>query len=142
MDGVPSVSDDSRFAPGVIVAAADPAARAGLAAALAADGFAVWPAASGLEALSTFLDHTGEVDAVLLDAALRDLPGPEVARRLHANFPGVPCVFLGDPPEAAALRDRGERAITRPTGPAAVVAAVRGAIEVDTGSVATFGGRT
>src|SRR5438552_8966448 len=80
--------------PGVVFAATDPIARADLSAALAAEGYGVWPVQSGLEAMSTFLDHTGEVDVFLLDAGLADVRGEVFTRRLHTLFPGVPCVFV------------------------------------------------
>ena len=63
---------------------------------LRAEGFEVWPAGSGLEALSVFLDRTGQIDAFVLDINLPDLPGAAFLRRLRAHFPGVPCVFLTD----------------------------------------------
>src|SRR5438552_2519585 len=97
--------------PGVVFAATDPVARADLSAALSAEGYGVWPVQSGLEAMSTFLDHTGEVDVFLLDAGLADVRGGVFARRLQAHFPGVPCVFVTipkngehSPPRSAVLR--------------------------------------
>ena len=64
---------------------------------LRGEGFDVWPAESGLEALSAFFDRTGEIDAFVLDADLPDLPGLAFLRRLRAHFPAVPCVFLAGP---------------------------------------------
>jgi two-component system, OmpR family, response regulator len=76
---------------------------------LRGEGFDVWPAESGLEALSVFFDRTGEIDAFVLDADLPDLPGLAFLRRLRAHFPAVPCVFLAGPchPAAAELAAAG-----------------------------------
>src|SRR5262245_3318192 len=79
--------------PGVLIALADLWERADLASSLARRGFAVWTAASGVEAITTYLEHTGSVDVLLLDAELPDLPGPAFMRRFKTHFPGVPCVF-------------------------------------------------
>ena len=82
--------------PGVLVALSGTADRAELARFLATKGFDVWTAASGVDALGVYFEHTGVVDVLVLDADLRDLPGLVFLRRLKAHFPGVPCVFLID----------------------------------------------
>ena len=82
--------------PGIVIGSARPARRAALAEYLEASGFDVWAAASGLEALDAYLYHTGEVDVLLLDADLADLPAPAFYRRIRSHFPGVPCCFLAD----------------------------------------------
>jgi CheY-like chemotaxis protein len=82
-----------RRSPGVVVGVAGRADRAELAGYLTGQGFTVWAAESGADALSAVVDHAGRVDAVLLDADLPDLPGPAFLRRLRAHFPGVSCVF-------------------------------------------------
>ena len=123
--------NESGSAPGVVLAA-DPAFRTDLAAALAAEGFGVWETDSAREAFSTFLDHTGEVDVLVIDAGLADLPGASLLRLLRAHFPGMSCVFVGDTGQAAELRACGARAVSRAAGRAAVVGAVREAIGRDT----------
>jgi DNA-binding response OmpR family regulator len=115
-----------------VVLAADPAFRADLAAALAAEGFGVWQTESARDAFSTFLDHTGEIDVLVIDAGLDDLPGAALLRLLRAHFPGMSCVFVGDPMQAAELRACGAWAVPRAGGRAAVVGAVREAIGRDT----------
>ena len=125
---VPSTPDTltvDRRSPGTLVGIADLDMRSELAAHLAAEGFTVWQAGSGRETLSTFLDHTGDLDVLVLDAGFSDLPGRVFLTRLRANFPGVPCVFLADPRQAAALAGLGVWTVSPALGPAAVVAAVR-----------------
>src|SRR5262249_25527632 len=56
-------------------------------------GFAVWTATCGVEAITTYLEHTGSVDVLFIDAELTDLPGLAFVRRFKTHFPGVPCVF-------------------------------------------------
>ena len=81
---------------GVVVAVGDQFDRIELACYLAHAGFDVWTAGSGLDALTTYATHTAEVDVLLIDAGLRDLPGAAFLARLRAHFPDVPCVFLTD----------------------------------------------
>jgi len=64
-----------------------------LAAFLRHRGFNVWTARCGLDAITTYLEHTESLDVLLLDADLPDLPGPAFVRRFKTHFPGVPCVF-------------------------------------------------
>lgn len=87
-----------RRRPGVVIGSARPARRVALAQQLSVSGFEVWAAASGVDVLDTYLDHAGEVDVLLLDADLADLPAPAFYRRLRSHFPGVPCCFLADDP--------------------------------------------
>ncbi|HJZ53715.1 MAG TPA: response regulator [Gemmataceae bacterium] len=79
--------------PGVLVALGDPQSRMDLALLLACEGFDVWTAGSGVEAITSYLEHAGSVDVLLIDAELPDLSGPAFIRRFKTHFPGVPCVF-------------------------------------------------
>ncbi len=83
--------------PGVLVAVGDSAARADLSAYLTGQGFEVWAAGTGIDALGEYFAHADGVDVLVVDAGLRDLPGPAFRRRLRSYFPAVPCVFLIDP---------------------------------------------
>jgi CheY-like chemotaxis protein len=103
--------------PGVLIADDELPVRTVVAAHLEREGFAVWTAADGLEALSTFFDHTGEVDVLLLDVSLPDIPGPAAYRRLRAHYPGVACCFMtADPyqPDAEEARALGARVLVKP----------------------------
>lgn len=88
----------TRRRPGIVIGTARPSRRVALAVQFSASGFEVWGAASGMEVLDTYLEHTGAVDVLLLDADLPDLPAPAFHRRLHAHFPGLPCFFLAEEP--------------------------------------------
>src|SRR4051812_15416286 len=87
---------EPRCRAGVMLAMASETRRRELTAALAARGVRVWSAATGLEALSTFFDHTGDVALFVAEIGLPDLPGTELVQRLKIHFPGVPCVVLAD----------------------------------------------
>jgi len=64
-----------------------------LAALLNRQGFNVWTACCGVEAISTYLEQTSSVDLLLVDADLPDLPGASFLRRFKTHFPGVPCIL-------------------------------------------------
>jgi CheY-like chemotaxis protein len=101
---VPAPGRDARNdprKPGVLVAVGDSAARADLSVYLTAQGFEVWTAGTGLDALGEYFIHADGVDVLVVDAGLRDLPGAAFRRRLRSYFPAVPCVFLIDPARRA-----------------------------------------
>ncbi|MDB5308087.1 MAG: hypothetical protein JWO38_2289 [Gemmataceae bacterium] len=127
-EGTPSYPPTETARPGVLVVSSDPARRAELAAVLTTGGAEVWQAESGLEGLSTFLGHTGDLDVILLDADLPDLPGPAFLRRLRTHFPGMPCVFLTGLRQPAGLEAHGIWAVPGSAAPAAVTRAVAEAI--------------
>jgi CheY-like chemotaxis protein len=79
--------------PGVLLALADARSGAELGAFLTRQGFNLWLAGCGVEAITIYLEHTGSLDLLLLDAELPDLPGPAFLRRFATHFPGVPCLF-------------------------------------------------
>jgi two-component system, cell cycle sensor histidine kinase and response regulator CckA len=52
-------------------------------------GYEVYPAASGEEAITLFQKHRAEIDLVILDMIMPDLPGTAVAARLQQTDPSV-----------------------------------------------------
>lgn len=56
-------------------------------------GYRVFPATGGLEALEVFVEHSAW-DAVILDRALPDLNGEDLARRLKAAAPDLPIILM------------------------------------------------
>jgi CheY-like chemotaxis protein len=106
--------DRSTRQPGVLLAFADARPRAELADALTRQGFNIWVVECGIEAITTYLGHTGSVDLLLLDAELPDLPGPAFLRRFATHFPGVPCVFRAGQSEAVTERLRASGATIVP----------------------------
>jgi two-component system, OmpR family, KDP operon response regulator KdpE len=97
-----------------------------LRAALGAQGFAVFEAASGQEALNSVLDH--RPDVVVLDLGLPDFDGIEVTRRLREWSP-VPIIILSvreaEAEKVAALDAGADDYLTKPFGTGELMARMR-----------------
>jgi CheY-like chemotaxis protein len=68
-----------------------------MAAGLGEEGFAVWLAGDGEEALELYRRHSQEIDLVLLEVRLPGLDGPQTLAALRQLNPGVRCCFLSGP---------------------------------------------
>ena len=92
------------------------------------EGWDVQTAGAGLEAVRTA--RTFRPDAVVLDWMLPDIEGPEVLRRIRAEDPDVPVLFLTakDAVEdrVAGLTAGGDDYVTKPFSLEEVVARLRG----------------
>jgi len=103
--------------PGLLIIAGNTTLRIGLAVYLEGSGLAVWTADSGREAVYQLLAHSGEIDAVLLDAGPLGPSAPALLTRLRRSFPDVACCLLTEHPdggEAEAARAAGVEVIARP----------------------------
>lgn len=103
--------------PGVMVATPTARGLDLLAGYLTARGFAVWTAESGVHALDVYVRNLGGIEAVVIDAALPDLPGMAFVARFRRHFPGVPvCVLTEDPygPQADDLIAAGATVVAKP----------------------------
>lgn len=103
---------------GVLVADDEPDIRAVLHEGLEREGFAVWVAGDGDEAVALYRGHRRNIDVVLLDVCMPTLDGPAALKAIQALKPAIPCCFmsgyLGEH-TAEALRRRGAQAIvTKP----------------------------
>jgi CheY-like chemotaxis protein len=99
---------------GVLVVDDDPEVRTLLDRVLGAQGFTVWLAANGYEALKAYQIHRDEIDLVLLDVRMPILDGPQTLAALLQLAPHLRCCFLtGDPGHYTEeeLRDRGAMSI-------------------------------
>jgi CheY-like chemotaxis protein len=74
------------------------------------EGFSVWLAADGQEALELYRHHCETIDVVLLDVRMPGLDGPQTLAALRKITPQIRCCFmsgyLGNYSEAK-LRDLG-----------------------------------
>ncbi|WOP19965.1 response regulator transcription factor [Raineyella sp. LH-20] len=70
----------------------EPALTELLSMAMRYEGWEVWTAASGQEAVQ--VAHEVRPDAAVLDIMLPDFDGLEVMRRIHADQPDLPVIFL------------------------------------------------
>jgi two-component system OmpR family response regulator len=117
---------DGDHLPRVLVVAEEPSIRDRAQVALTLHGCAVTTAATGTEALrrAGFADH----DLIVLDAALPDLDGFEVYRRLRAGGDRLPVIFLTAtstaPSNVTGLAVRGDDYIAKPFSAEALAARV------------------
>jgi len=99
---------------GVLVADDEPDIRNVLELGLQQEGFSVWLAADGQEALDLYRGHCETIDVVLLDVRMPRLDGPRTLAALQELTPQIPCCFmsgfLGEYTEAE-LRTQGARAV-------------------------------
>jgi PAS domain S-box-containing protein len=96
--------------------------------ALTEAGFRVLEAANGKAALE-LLANDGAVDAVLSDLAMPEMGGRELARRLRAQRPGLPVVFMSgytdDIVSRRGLLDDGVPFLEKPLSPDTIVRKMR-----------------
>jgi CheY-like chemotaxis protein len=99
---------------GVLVADDEPEILDVLDFGLQREGFAVWLAGDGEQAVSLYHDHSGDIDAVLLDVRMPRLDGPRTLSALQEITPQVRCCFMSGylgSYTADGLRLRGAQAI-------------------------------
>lgn len=80
--------------PGILIVDDEAVVRLVLERALAADGFRVWAAEDGLEALTLYQKHRAEIDLVVLDVNMPGLDGPQTLEALRRADPEVRCCFM------------------------------------------------
>lgn len=99
---------------GVLIADDESVIRDLLNISLQREGFALWLAADGQEALALYRDHREAIDVALLDVCMPRLDGPKTLAALQKLTPQIPCCFmsgsLGSYTEAG-LRTQGARAV-------------------------------
>jgi two-component system, cell cycle sensor histidine kinase and response regulator CckA len=78
----------------LLVVENETAIRALVQMALERHGYAVLTAESGSEALRLAADHPGPIDLLLTDVVMPDLRGPDLAKRLVADRPGLTTLFM------------------------------------------------
>ena len=80
--------------PGILVVDDEPALREMLVVVLSQEGFVVWSAEDGSEALTLFQQHRGAIDMVILDVHMPELDGPHTLEELRQIDPEVRCCFM------------------------------------------------
>jgi two-component system response regulator (stage 0 sporulation protein F) len=58
------------------------------------EGFTVWLASDGEQALDLYSRHSNDIDAVLLDVRLAKMDGPKTLAKLQQVNPRVRCFFM------------------------------------------------
>jgi two-component system response regulator (stage 0 sporulation protein F) len=83
---------------GVLIVDDDPMVRTVLSRTLRDDGFAVWPAADGYQALKTYIKYCDEIDFALIDVRMPEFDGPQTLSALQQVNPHLRfCFMTGDP---------------------------------------------
>src|SRR5262249_20228740 len=96
----PAGLDGQRGSPkGVLVADDETAVLAVLAARLRLEGYKVWVAGHGHQALDFYQRHQEEIDVVLLDVLMPGLDGPHTLTALQKLCPAIRCCFMTGNPE-------------------------------------------
>jgi CheY-like chemotaxis protein len=80
--------------PGILVVDDEIAVRTLLDAAFRGQGYAVWLAADGEEAVELYRRHRGEISLVFLDVRMPVLDGPQTLRALRQQDPELRCCFM------------------------------------------------
>jgi CheY-like chemotaxis protein len=85
----------------ILVVEDEPAVRRVTCRYLKAAGYNCVAAKSGADTLA-FLDEGRIPDLLLIDIRLPDVPGPELALRIHTRYPRIPVLFVSGWPDAQA----------------------------------------
>jgi DNA-binding response OmpR family regulator len=98
--------------------------------ALERHGYVVLAAESGSEALRLAAEHQGAIDLLITDVVMPDLRGPDLAKRLVADRPGLTTLFMSGYMDDALGDDTTQQPahvdfIHKPFLPSALVAKVR-----------------
>ena len=95
----PAAQDGQPGSPaGVLVVGDEMAALCVLAARLRIDGYTVWLAGHGRQAIELYQRHRDEIAVVLLDVLMPGMDGPRTLTALQELCPAVRCCFVtGDP---------------------------------------------
>ncbi|MBL8797063.1 MAG: response regulator [Planctomycetia bacterium] len=90
--GVPGPGQPRR--PGVLIVDDEAGIRSLLTLYLAEQGFSVWEAATGAQAVAVLDSQRTHIDLVLLDVVMPGLDGPQTLDRLRAIVPDIRCCFM------------------------------------------------
>ena len=78
----------------VLIVEDEPAIREVTRRILSRSGYTVIAAATGHEAIEIAASHTGDIDVLLTDVVMPQMPGKEAAERIRALRPGVTVLFM------------------------------------------------
>lgn len=117
----------------VLLAEDDPSVRSVTKRFLEASGYEVLEARSGPEALAISRSHAGPVDVLITDVLMPGLDGPELARELRGQRPGLGVLYLSGYSETMARAQKpsvsGSRFLQKPFTKQALNAELRRVLE-------------
>ena len=113
----------------VLLAEDQPEVRSVGSAVLRRYGYRVLEAANGEEALAIIRSHQGQIHLLLSDVVMPSMNGPELARRVQAEHPGIRVLFASGYTDDAIVRhgvlDRGVAFLQKPFTPTALLKKIR-----------------
>jgi CheY-like chemotaxis protein len=80
--------------PGILIVDDEPGVVSFLEKGLRQNGFTVWPAHNGLDALEIYETHRKSISAVLMDVLMVGLDGPATLRALRSMDSNVRCCYM------------------------------------------------
>ena len=105
---------------------------------LARQGYTVFEAADGQEAMAVHGQHSGGIDLIVTDVVVPGLSGPDLVSLIRHRDPKPRALFMSGYTEHAALRDRrlgtGLGFVQKPFAPAAIVRKVREVLDAGAAS--------
>ena len=123
----PAVVRDGSSGATILLVEDEAGVRTLTARALSRAGYRVLAAASPTEASALFDRHSSEIDLLLTDVVMPEIHGPELAKRLVAQRPGLPVLFVSGysdvMPAAPTPTDR-TAFLPKPFAPSQLVATV------------------
>ncbi len=114
----------------ILVAEDDEVLRTLLQISLESCGYTVLASASGPAALELAERHGESIALLVSDVTMPGMEGPELARRLAAIRPGLRVLLLSGYSQDPALLDAGVDFLQKPFRPSALVAKVRGILDL------------
>ena len=101
--------------------------------ALEVQGYTVFKAANGREALEILSRKRADISLVITDVVMPDMGGQVLADRLRGEYPELPILFISGYTEAAVihrgLKNRPGSFLQKPFGPTDLARAVREALD-------------
>jgi len=79
---------------GILIVDDEPSVLGFLQKGLRLNGFTIWPAKTGKEAVEIYRNHRESIAAVLMDVRMPDLDGPATLAALRSIDPEVRCCFM------------------------------------------------
>src|ERR1700720_2401115 len=79
---------------GILIVDDEPGVLSFLEKGLGLNGFTVWPANTGKDAIEIYRNHRESIAAVLMDVRMPDLDGPSTLAALRSIDPDVRCCFM------------------------------------------------
>lgn len=99
------------------------------------EGYKVFTAVNGVEAMTLAKAHEGKIDLLLTDVIMPETNGYELARRMQAEWPGLKCMFMSgytaDIIVQRGVVESGLQFLQKPFTAAALTGKVRKALDQD-----------